>query len=371
MNYGVLESHLEELRNSRPDLSITEFPDNPSATVIRSGSFFGLAAVGADDVKTGMRLRRGPCSIPSLGWHPPLPSDLEVGIPGHWMSLENWLSKKLSSLQRSRSEQQKLWSTDRDTFRLLDLPYEIRALIYEYITGPYVWPRLADRGQSLEIFGQSMWQYSQGHQYMCNPGGHRPPNLSNIQFVSKQIRTEFHKIAMTSTTPHFLHSSTLVDVVPFLHGNWLHRISLGFPNYFYFYFLGFDSDRRMRHSSQAPIQILRKIPTLTHLDLHFQVSRYANTPHENHIHSTSHDPWNLWAHNRTNEISCQKVLLDWFFTIALETLRGIRFVTMSGHVKYSTRAKWEAIFDDERNGIIHDVSAAKQLILSDYLLRRR
>jgi len=317
-----------------------------------------------------MRLRRGPCSIPNSGWRPPLPSDLEVGIPGHWMSFENWLSEKLSSLERSLSEQQKHRSTDSDTFRLLDLPYEIRALIYEHITGSYIWPRLADGGQGLEIFGQSIWQQSKGYQYMCNPGGHRPPNLSNIQYVSKQVRTEFRKIAVTSTTPHFLHYSTLVDVVPFLHGNWLRRISLGFPNYFYFHFLGFNVPHpRIQDLSQTPIQILRQIPTLTHLDLHFQVSRPARKQHGNIIHYTSHDPWNLSAHNTKNEICCQKVLLDWFFTIALETLRGIRFVSMSGHVKHITRAKWEAIFDDERKGIVHDISAAKQVILSDYLLR--
>lgn len=95
----------------------------------------------------------------------------------------------------------------------------------------------------------------------------------------------------------------------------------------------------MQDLSQAPTQILRQIPTLIHLDLHFQVSRPANTQHGNLTHHTSHDSWNLSLYNRMNEISCQKVLLDWFFTIALETLQGIRVVSISGHVKLSTRAK--------------------------------
>lgn len=258
------------------------------------------------------------------------------------MSFEIWLSKKLVSIQRSLVEQQEFWSTDKDTFRLLDVPYQIRALIYEHITGSCIWPRLASRGQGsgLEIFGQSMWQRSAEHQYVCNPGGHRPSNPSKIQYVSKKVRTEFRKIAVTSTTRHFLHSSTLLDVVPFLHGNWLRRISLGFPNYFYFYFLGFDIlHRRMQDLSQAPTQILRQIPTLINLDLRFQVSRPANMQHGNLTHHTSHDSWNLSLYNRMNEISCQKVLLDWFFTIALETLRGIPVVSISGHVKLSTRTK--------------------------------
>jgi hypothetical protein len=37
-------------------------------------------------------------------------------------------------------------------------------------------------------------------------------------------------------------------------------------------------------------------------------------------------------------------------------------MTLSGHIKNSTRAKWEGIFADERKGTVRDISAEEQVI---------
>ena len=46
----------------------------------------------------------------------------------------------------------------------------------------------------------------------------------------------------------------------------------------------------------------------------------------------------------TKEVSCQKTFVDWFFMLAWEDVRQIPRVTFSGHVKNSTREKWEDMF---------------------------
>jgi hypothetical protein len=195
----------------------------------------------------------------------------------------------------------------------------------------------------------------------------------NIQFASTQVRAEIRKFTITSTIPHFQDFRTLTYVIPRLQGKWLRRISLGFPNSVYFKFLGFNDQRLVMSPRKAPIHVLGKIPTLTRLDFHFQVSlprQYKWVHNRGYRWCSSLDPWahSLQPHH-IELISCQKTLLDWFFTLALEALRGIQCVTMSGHVKHSTRAKWKAILHDERNGTLHDLSAERRVIVSDYLRR--
>ena len=60
--------------------------------------------------------------------------------------------------------------------------------------------------------------------------------------------------------------------------------------------------------------------------------------------------------------SCQKLIIDWILTFAKPCLEGIPKVILSGYIKHSTKLKWEAIFEDERNGICHDMSAARYQI---------
>lgn len=69
-----------------------------------------------------------------------------------------------------------------------------------------------------------------------------------------------------------------------------------------------------------------------------------------------------WSNQR--DITCQKILVDWFLTLALAYIRHVPHISISGYVKNSTSAKWEAIFEDERQGMQHDMFAQIQNILS-------
>jgi hypothetical protein len=261
-------------------------------------------------------------------------------------------------------------------------------MIYGHIIGSYVWPReeLSNWPKPpmavVRVFGQAEYhkyddrwmEFANTSQYSFDPAGNKPPpRWINIQFTCKQVKAEIRKFTRTSTIPHFHNHWTITHVIPRLQGKWLRRISLGFPNSVYFKFLGFNDQRLAKSPSEAPIHVLGKIPTLTRLDFHFQVSlprQFQWWNHRGSYYCFSHDPWGHLLQSHSIElIFCQKTLLDWFFTLALEALRGIQCVTMSGHVKHSTRTKWEAILHDERNGTLHDLSAERLVIVLNYLRR--
>jgi hypothetical protein len=64
------------------------------------------------------------------------------------------------------------------------------------------------------------------------------------------------------------------------------------------------------------------------------------------------------------DISCQRILVNWFLTLAFAHIHQILRITLSDHIKDSVRAKWEAIFQNECNSISHDLSSDIQHILS-------
>lgn len=57
-------------------------------------------------------------------------------------------------------------------------------------------------------------------------------------------------------------------------------------------------------------------------------------------------------------------MVDLMLTLMNAYIRHIPCITLSGHIKNSIRAEWEAIYDMECKGIHPDLSAALQVILS-------
>jgi hypothetical protein len=167
-------------------------------------------------------------------------------------------------------------------------------------------------------------------------------------------------------------------MLPYLQSNELRHISLGFSNSVWFDFLGFlKSPIHNLHTTlmqvpQVPnahhIQVLQKIGTLEQLNLHFQITPPREDVVEGYLYSgpvhwTGHDPWNSRGSVRfQKEVACQKDVVDWILTLALPYLRGIPSITLSGHIKNSTRAKWERIFANERKGAVPDMSAERQSV---------
>jgi hypothetical protein len=67
---------------------------------------------------------------------------------------------------------------------------------------------------------------------------------------------------------------------------------------------------------------------------------------------------------------CYKISIDWYFTVLLGHIRHLiqgnhlDQITITRDIKHSTRAMWEEIFADEKKGVIHDMAAKMKLIWS-------
>ena len=260
-----------------------------SLEALQDGSFFSLDTANETGKIVDFQIRRRLSSAlvsPSVS---AFLSNLEICHSGQWHPFEHWLTEKLATVHVPihNYSQQRWWQRNGRAFRLLDLPLEIRSMIYGHVIGPYVWPRSElDHSESptkdtVKVFGQAMhnkysdrWlAFAYTTQYSFDLVGNRPPSEGlSLQFICKQVRAEIREFTKTSTIPHFHDFWMLTDVVPALQGKWLRHISLGFPNSIWFKFLGFDDHRRMVSPDEAPILVLGKIPTLARLDLHFQVS---------------------------------------------------------------------------------------------------
>lgn len=79
-------------------------------------------------------------------------NDLEVEVQGRWSSLTDWLVEYARKHQGTSYPAIDWWRhIDGRTFGFLDLPAEVRVMVYEKLTGRYVWPRCAAQG-SKEIY---------------------------------------------------------------------------------------------------------------------------------------------------------------------------------------------------------------------------
>jgi hypothetical protein len=182
--------------------------------------------------------------------------------------------------------------------------------------------------------------------------------------VCRQIAEEFWKFCMRHTTKHFANSDPLVQTGLKVLPQHLRRISLGFTNDAYFRLLGLECQRHdglCDLPDGSVLSLVGQIPTLFELHFHFEIVR----PRERYNDWKSSDPWAYIHFNSgTDLVSCQKTFVHWFFTMALADLRGIESITISGHVKNSTRRHWKQTFDAERKGHTWDNSQEVQEILS-------
>ena len=88
---------------------------------------------------------------------------------------------------------------------------------------------------------------------------------------------------------------------------------------------------------------LGHIHTLQHLNLQFHLSRSQHFLGDYEI--TEYDPW---IHDDLDGRGfCQKEFVDIILTLGYELLRGIKKVTISGHVGKSNHEKWEPLLRDQ------------------------
>ncbi|KAH4923595.1 hypothetical protein HBI79_169570 [Parastagonospora nodorum] len=317
----------------------------------------------------------------------PALSDLEVKSSEDWQPFLEWEASALEMLEiygDSLIEQLAWWADNGMVFQLMDLPLELRETIYDQITGPYLWPHTAriqpvQLGQTytrsnlepIRMFDPTMvdwrdpiWKRLIGSsQFHLDPSGNRPPPFTSIIGTNTQIKSEFCNNAYRNATMHFQDDFNLHLAIcsPQISCH-IRSISIGFPNSSLFNFVGFVQHHHQPFvpMDRIPVKILCQLKTLEHIEFHFQV-----TPPRLPNGMPCLDPFlRQVLMNNMTDVTCQKVLVDWFLTLALAYIRHIPHISISGHVKNSTRADWEAIFEDERQGIEHDMSAQVQNILS-------
>ena len=314
-------------------------------------------------------------------------ADIDVGAPENWSPFIQWLDATLDGRSADALHtQQKWWASNGMTFRFLALPFEMRACIYGHVTGSYTWPhmiwdhRRADggiaadslpsmmlfhRGQQHNVATDLFWSYNRYMQVSYrDPDRNRPPLPTYLPRSCRQIAKEFWSFSMYHTKKHFAVPAIFAELTVLVRPQHLRRISLGFMNDGYFRFLGLASGNHQGFVdllNGGAVRLLSSIPTLHHLHFQFETVQ----PRKNGRAWKSLDPWAYIDSNAgTDLVSCQKVFVDWFFTMALDHLRGIPRITFSGHVKNSTRKTWEQIFDSECKGYVFDTSSKIQHIQS-------
>jgi hypothetical protein len=133
-----------------------------SLEALENGSFFSLGTAKEAGKTDDIQIRRRSSSELVTSSVAAFLNDLEIGHLGEWTPFEHWLTKKLATLPLpKRSNDQRRWCQRNGlAFRLLNLPLELRSMIYGHIIGSYIWPReeLGDWPKppivAVRVFGQ-------------------------------------------------------------------------------------------------------------------------------------------------------------------------------------------------------------------------
>lgn len=265
------------------------------------------------------------------------------------------------------------WDNNGKHFDFFKLPLEMRQLLYlEFLGGGIILPQVRSkvaRSRSVTF----------GHGDKTVPkdrvGSKIDPDIVHpdpkILLVCRQTYHEAKDAVWTCATKRFSSTSsfTRLNISQIrLHGHpkALNRVQLELPAAHYFELIGIRPRfgapfAPMFAGDQAvALGLLKSFNTVKYLDF-----RFISPKHERAI-----CPWGSIPRRAASsqEHSCQKVWIDWFFTLAFEHLLGWickshneenkitsvkTIITMSGCIKKSTRDKWETIFSAEHKLKIH------------------
>ncbi|KAF1845011.1 uncharacterized protein K460DRAFT_416343 [Cucurbitaria berberidis CBS 394.84] len=288
----------------------------------------------------------------------------------------DWHSEyELQFTEMQYEEQRMWWKSNGNSFRLLDLPSEMREAIYLHIIGPVVAPDLAMiPTKTLTLGSGVLYDDGSGSHRNRDPDIERP-NMT-IMRVSKQVRNEAMEVAYRDTTKRFcalgarhFHSlderyEQLASVATIWtsirsfspHASFLRNIQLEMSAAMFFRFIGIHPIRHVplyviREEGPVHVNTLKTFPALQNLDFRFFSPKHKNAvcPWARALGTDGNDPH-----------SCQKEWIDYFFVFAWDALRGLnetqtafkapKCVTysLSGCVKNSTRKHWQHLLNDKR-----------------------
>jgi hypothetical protein len=269
--------------------------------------------------------------------------------------------------------QQHWWDVNGHHFTLMDIPSEIRCCIYEQVFGTNVGTHAPSNTHTLSN------SPAPSVLTKFTLAGNRLFIGSSIIRANKQVYGEMIKVAWEGTWKQFYYPDRFLafanDINPSNY-NCLRRISLAFFNSQFLECLGMHDDSGDGFAAvqgpYADIGVLRTLPGLVNLNFHFTCFHRRT---EDEVPGMSNDPWPMTALDALGEsmgtiVSCQKVFVDWFFTLAWDKIRGIDRISFTGYVKNSTRVKWERIFLNERrlrgtHDVTDEVVAIKATLRED------
>jgi hypothetical protein len=297
-----------------------------------------------------------------------------IGVHRRLLPLLTWMeSREPAALTVSD-----WWKAIGTWFRFMDLPLEIREIVYGHLLGPYTWPHEMDHSWNeddndmrIRTFhpdiSRKQWITPSGFY-----GGQRRAQDSLLPLptvlpqVSKQLLSEVTRFTWAAARPKaFDCPDNFERITPYLQAIYpcktLRRVSLHFPNTSLFRFLGLYTNHLQVPFQELEdfvgISQLRSLTTLQHLHFRFETSPPVWHKVKNgRAGWLTYEPWCTTGHSRIRATSCQKTLVDWFLTLAFEALCHIPQVTFSGHIKNSTRAEWNAVFEQKPKDRIHNFS---------------
>lgn len=250
-----------------------------------------------------------------------------------WMPLRAWMRKKYEwhdhrdwkqrgGRQLQLENQITWWNLNGKHFNFVDLPGELRNIIYSMILGPGLDnPDTRFLFVNRQIYKEAVWIRAWSTKCLCLSSRYTKFNDGSVQDLPRLWS--------------------------------LKRLRLQLSAACYFELIGIqpqngDPFAKLEKDSKHIIP-LKGILKLEQLDLLF-------------IEPTHPDAQCPWGGNSAGH-SCQSTWIDWFFTFALEYLVGKNFcVTMGGCIPDSVRAKWELIFQEAQNGHIRDMSVERAAI---------
>jgi hypothetical protein len=271
---------------------------------------------------------------------------------------DDWVMK---FSKRQYEEQRLWWDSTGQSFRLFDLPLELREAVYLQIIGPILLP---DRYKRQLVLGQGL-SYGTPTRLgrNCDPDI-EPPNMT-VMRVSKLIRDEALLVAHRDTFKRFrkvgaarafdavrqpAHEiSAILNTVSsqFPNATFLRNIQLEMSAESYLACIGVQPTLAQPLAdgySTFRLDSLRAFPALQRLDF-----RFIGPKHPGAV-----CPWAAVINTaKDGDHSCQTMWVHWFFTLAWDVLQTLHtsgriHITLSGCVKTAVQKFWEHMLNDRK-----------------------